>query len=263
MTAKLRFSANISMLFAELPFLERIDQARREGFEAVECHFPYDVKIADIKARLDANGLTMNAINTAPGNRQGDWGTAAMPGRSQEFAAHFAAALDYAAALAIPTIHCMAGVLPLNERAAMRRVFIDNMRQASEAAKAAHIDLLVEPLNNRDKPDYFISTSDEIVALLAEIGCDNVKLLFDVYHVQIMEGDITRRLHRHWPRIGHIQIASVPDRHEPDEGEVAYGFVLDEIARLGWPGFIGCEYRPRQPGSPGYAWLRARRAVCR
>jgi hydroxypyruvate isomerase len=259
MSARLRFSANISMLFPELPFLARIDQARIEGFDAVECHFPYDVKIADIKARLAANGLVMNAINTAPGDRPGDWGTAAMPGRSAEFASQLGQALAYAAALGIPTVHCMSGVLPPGERAGMRPVFIDNMRRASEAARAANVDLLVEPLNSRDKPDYFVSTSDEIVALLAEIGCDNVKLLFDVYHVQIMEGDITKRLHRHWPRIGHIQIASVPERHEPDEGEVAYGFVLDEVARLGWTGFIGCEYRPRRPGSAGFAWLRARR----
>jgi len=145
----------------------------------------------------------------------------------------------------------------------MRLAFIDNMRTASEAARAANVVLLVEPLNSRDKPNYFVSTSDEIIALLEEIDCDNVKLLFDVYHVQIMEGDITRRLHRHFPRIGHIQIASVPERHEPNEGEIAYGFVLDEIAGLGWQGFVGCEYRPRRPGSLGYQWLRARRTGAR
>jgi hydroxypyruvate isomerase len=263
MTANLLFSANISMLFTELPFLERIDQARIEGFDAVECHFPYAIKIADLKARLDANGLVMNALNTAPGNRPGDWGTAAMPGRAPEFRAQLAAALDYAKALAIPTIHCMSGVLPESERAAMRPVFIDNMRRASEAARLANVVLLVEPLNSRDKPNYFVSTSDEIIALLEEIDRDNVKLLFDVYHIQIMEGDITRRLRRHFPRIGHIQIASVPERHEPDDGEIAYGFVLDEIAGLGWQGYIGCEYRPRRPGSQGYQWLRARRAGTR
>lgn len=256
----LRFSANISMLFTDLPFLERIDRARAAGFDAVECHFPYAFEIAAIKAKLEANGLVMNAINTAPGDVQGgDWGSAAMPGRTDKFKADLEQALDYATALSIPAIHCMAGVRPKEDHATMRGVFIANMRYASERARAANVVLLVEPLNIRDKPNYFVSRSDDVVSLLGAIDCENVKLLFDVYHIQIMEGDITRRLRQHWPCIGHIQIASVPDRHEPDDGEIAYPFVLQEIARRGWTGFIGCEYRPRHAGAEEFGWLRTLR----
>jgi hydroxypyruvate isomerase len=253
----LRFSANISMLFPEHPFLDRIDAAARAGFKAVECQFPYEWSIADIKARLAANGIPLTGLNTQRGDvAAGERGMAAVPGRSATFRDHLAQALEYATALGVPKIHVMSGVADPARMAAATETFLENMAYAGDEARKAGVTLLIEPLNKYDNPGYFVGTSDAVVALLEKLGRDNVTLLFDVYHIQIMEGDLTRRLERHWPRIGHIQVASVPGRHEPDEGEVAYPAIFQEIAARGWDSWVGAEYNPRGRTADGLGWLR-------
>jgi len=250
-------SANISMLFAELPFLDRVDAAADAGFRAVECQFPYGSTASDVAARVGARGLRMNAINTPVGDlSRGEFGFAALPGRADAFRAGFDQALDYGARLKVDVVHCMSGMPASGEGVAARAAFLDNLRWAAPRAREAGIDLVIEPLNARERPGYFVSRSDEVAGLLAELAEPNVKLLFDVYHIQIMEGDILRRLETHWPIIGHVQIASVPDRREPDEGEVAYGAVLDGLAARGWDRFVGAEYNPRGATLDGLGWAR-------
>ncbi|MBV8565070.1 MAG: TIM barrel protein [Methylobacteriaceae bacterium] len=256
-----RFSANISMLFPEYPFLDRIDAAARAGFAAVECQFPYDFRVRDIRERLDANGIVMTGLNTTRGDvAAGERGMAAVPGRGATFREHLAQALDYAAALDVRKIHCMSGTVDRNAPGAAE-TFLTNLAYASDECRTAGVTLLIEPLNTRDNPGYFVSTSDDVIGLLQTLDRDNVTLLFDVYHVQIMEGDLLTRLERHWPRIGHFQVASVPGRHEPDEGEVAYPAVLQAIAERGWKSWIGCEYNPRGGTEEGLGWMRAYRSA--
>ncbi len=252
-----RLSANISMLFADRPFLDRIGAAAAAGFPAVECQFPYAEPAEAIAARLDAAGLMMNAINTPLGDtNRGEFGFAALPGRRDAFRAGVDRALAYACALKVGTIHCMCGVPAADAAAQARRTFLDNLRWAAPLARDAGVDLVIEPLNARDRPGYFVARSDAVADLLAELGEPNVKLLFDIYHIQIMEGDILRRIERHWPIIGHVQIASAPLRREPDEGELAYPVILEELATRGWAAFVGAEYNPRGRTEDGLAWAR-------
>lgn len=250
------FTANIAFLFADRPFLERIDAARAAGFDKVECHFPYDVPVATLKERLDAAGVRMTGLNTAPGDiRAGDWGLAALIGREDEFERGFRQAADYATALGAGMIHVMAGVVTGPERKQACRTYIRNIRRAARSVAADGLTLLLEPLNKRDRPNYLVSRSDHIANLIEEIGEPNVKLLFDAYHVQIMEGDLIRRIERHAPIIGHVQIAGVPDRAEPDGGEVHYPSIFDCLAANGYRGLIGLEYKPRGSTEEGLAWM--------
>lgn len=254
----LRFCANISMLFAEVPFLDRIDAAARAGFQAVECQFPYDTPARDIRARLAACGVAMIGVNAPAGDVQhGEFGFAALPGREAAFRESLTRALDTAHELGARTIHCLSGVLNGVAPEAARATFLSNMSEACESAERAGVTLLIEPLNPYDRPDYFLTGSDQAAELIDAIGRPELKMMFDVYHVQILEGDLLRRIGRHWPSIGHFQIASVPRRREPDEGEVAYRAVLAEIAMRGWDGWIGCEYRPRGATTDGLGWMTA------
>ncbi len=251
------FSANISFMFTERPFLERIAAAAAAGFPAVECHFPYEHPIPVLREHLAAAGVRMNGINTAPGDlSKGDWGLACLPDRRDAFRDGVRQALDYAVALDIPTIHVMAGMVGDLDPATARGTFCDNMRLAAEEAGAAGKVILTEPLNSRDRPGYFISRSDEAVALIREIGHPALKLMFDAYHVQIMEGDLTRRLERHFDVLGHVQIAAVPSRAEPDEGEIDLTHLLATLDRLGYQSFIGCEYKPRARTEDGLGWMK-------
>lgn len=254
------FSANIAFLFADRPFLERIDAARAAGFDMVECHFPYEFPIDVLKARLEGAGVAMTGLNTAPGDvAKGEWGLAGVPGREAEFAAHWRDALTYATALGTPKIHVMAGVLPAAEHKAALKTYVANIRRAAREAAGHGVTILLEPLNGRDKPAYLVSRSDKIAEIIAEIGEPNVKLLFDVYHVQIMEGDLIRRLEKHRDVIGHVQIAAVPSRHEPDEGEVAYKAIFDTLAAIGFTDPVGLEYKPRGRTEDGLGWMWALR----
>ncbi len=251
------FSANISFMFADRPFLERIGAAAKAGFPAVECHFPYEHPIPVLRKLLKTAGIRLTGINTAPGERPGDWGLACDPKRRTEFRAGVRQALKYATALDVPTIHVMAGQIEEADRKKARRAYLANMAWAAEAAAKAGRTIVTEPLNSRDKPGYFVSRSDEAAELIREIGNPALKLMFDVYHVQIMEGDVTRRLERHFDIIGHVQIAAVPSRAEPDEGEVNVRHVLQELTRLGYEGYVGAEYKPRGRTEDGLGWMKA------
>ena len=252
-----RYTANIAFLFAERPFLERIPAAKAAGFERVECHFPYEHPVAELQDHLGRAGVALTGLNTAPGPGPDDWGLAGLAGREREFLAGFEQALTYATALGAGVIHVMAGLVPEADRTAAKTTYVANMRRAGEMAAGTGVTLVLEPLNTRDKPGYLVSRSDEIVDLLAEIDRPEVKLLFDVYHVQIMEGDVLTRLARHWDRIGHVQIAAVPSRAEPDEGEVNYAAVLAALDARGWAGLVGLEYKPRGRTEEGLGWMRA------
>jgi 2-dehydrotetronate isomerase len=252
----LPLSANIAFLFSEQPFLDRIDAAARAGFAAVECQFPYEHAPKDIRAALDGAGIPMLSLNTAPGDRDGDFGLACDPARRAEFQASVHRSLDYAAALDVPMVHVLAGmVAPATEaEAEAEESYLLNMDWAAgEAAKAGR-SILTEPLNTRDRPGYFMRRSDQAAHLIRQIGRPNFKLMFDVYHIQIMEGDITRRLERHFDIIGHVQIAAVPSRAEPDEGEINLAHVCAVLQRLGYKGHIGCEYKPRAGTEEGLGW---------
>ena len=246
-------SANISMLFPDLPFLERIGAAAAAGFRAVECQFPYAVEARDVAAALQAHGLVMNGINTPPGET---FGSAAMAGEEARFRDDLERALTYAQVIGARMIHCMSGMTG-GMSASARETFLRNMAHASERAAACDITLLIEPLNAVDRPGYFVSRSDDVVALLDELKAPNVKLLFDIYHIQIMEGDLLRRMERHWPHIGHVQIASVPHRQEPDQGEINLPIILQTLETRGYKGFVGAEYNPRNDTLSGLNWARA------
>lgn len=251
-----RFTANIAFLFPELPFLERIDAAARAGFRRVECHFPYDTPIETIRARCEAAGVAMTGLNTAPGGA-GEFGLAGLPGREADFRAAFTQALTYAKGLGCSGIHVMAGVVAGLDRADAERTYVANLRWAAAQARGTGITLVLEPLNDRDRPDYLVTGSDQLARIIGEIGAPEVKLLFDVYHVQIMEGDLVRRIERHRDVIGHVQLAAVPSRAEPDEGEVAVGAILAALDDVGYGGLVGLEYRPRGRTEAGLDWLDA------
>jgi 2-dehydrotetronate isomerase len=251
-----KLSANIAFMFADRPFLERIDAASAAGFQFVECHFPYEFPIQVLEDRLKRASVSLTGLNTAPGDiSKGEWGLAAVPYREKDFEAHFDQALKYASALGASVIHVMAGNVPYEERAVS--TYIGNLQDAARKAASTEINLVLEPLNRRDMPRYFISRSDDVVDVLRKIDRPNVKLLFDVYHVQIMEGDLIKRLERYLPYIGHVQVAAVPSRAEPDEGEVNVGAVFQTLEAIGYDGFVGLEYKPRARTEDGLKWLSA------
>lgn len=252
-----RFTANISFMFADRPFLDRIGAAKACGLSHVECHFPYEFPIATLKERLGASGVSLTGLNTAPGDVQkGEWGMAGVPGREAGFNRDFDQALEYASALGASVIHVMAGRLPREQHKAGLRTYVANVREAARKAATAGITIILEPLNSRDMPDYLVSRSDDIVAILKDIGEPNVKLLFDVYHVQIMEGDLTKRLEKHRDAIGHVQIAAVPSRAEPDEGEVNFASIFSTLDAIGYGGYVGLEYKPRGKTEDGIGWMK-------
>lgn len=248
-----RFSASLGMLWPGLDLLARIDAAAAAGFEAIELHWPYAVEAAALRSRRLAHELDLVSLNTPPGGRPGDFGLAAVPGREEEFRRGFDAALGYAEAAGAGAIHVMAGVTGGMDRAACEETFRRNLEYA---ARETDRPLLLEPINQRDRPGYFYSTLGEAARLMDEVGAPRLAILFDVYHLAIGEGDITRKLERYLPRIGHVQIAAVPSRAEPDEGEIDYAHVLATLDRLGYRGRVGCEYAPRGATEAGLGWLR-------
>ena len=250
-----RFAANLGYLFAEFPLIERCAAAARAGFGAVEFLFPYDAAPAAVRAELAAHALRPLGINTPPG-REGESGLAAVPGREREWQSSLRAALDYAAAIGARSIHCLAGCVPPEQRPAAEAVYIGNLSRAAEAAAAAGIMLLIEPINPRDRPGYFLNRVEHAADVIRKVGAANLRIQFDFYHVQIVSGDLLRRFEAHLPLIGHVQVASVPARREPDEGEVNYAEIFAALDRLGYDGFVGCEYRPRGRTAEGLAWAR-------
>jgi hydroxypyruvate isomerase len=273
-----KFAANLSMMYPEVPFLDRFEAAAQDGFKAVEFLFPYAWDKAEIAARLNANGLQQALFNMPPGglDRAGHtaaWdsgmrGTACLPGHEDEFRYGVAQAIDYALALACPRIHLMAGLIPAGAtRETVCPTYVSNLRWAAAQAAQHGLDVLIEPINTRDIPGFFLNRQDHAHEVIAEVGASNLRVQMDLYHCQIVEGDVAMKLRQYLPtgRVGHIQIAGVPQRHEPDLGEINYPYlfeVIDEVSKeCGWDGWIGCEYRPKlggQPGgtSAGLGWLK-------
>ena len=267
-----RFAANLSLLYPELPFLDRFEAAARDGFEAVEYLFPYAFAPQELAARLKAHGLRQVLFNAPPGGMDaagidaagaaGARGTACVPGREDEFRAGVQLALRYADALDCPRIHCMAGIWDKSgssphAASAIRSLYESNLRWAAREAARAGRTLLIEPINPRDMPGYFLNRQDEAHALAQAVGAPGLQVQMDLYHCQIVEGDVATKIRQYLPtgRVGHLQIAGVPERHEPDVGELNYPYlfqVIDEVAAAcGWPGWVGCEYRPRLGAEPG------------
>ena len=265
-----RFAANLSMLYNEHPFLDRFAAAAADGFLAVEYLFPYDFTAPELAQRLADHGLQQVLFNAPPGDwNAGERGLACLPGRQAEFRAGLQRALDYAHTLACPRIHVMAGLVPAGaDRAVLQRTYEDNLAWAAQQAQAAGRTLLIEPINTRDIPGFFLNRQDQAHRIVQAIGSPHLKVQMDLYHCQIVEGDVAMKLRQYLPtgRVGHIQIAGVPQRHEPDLGELHHPYlfeVIDEVsAACGWDGWVGCEYRPARgtaPGatSQGLGWLRA------
>jgi hydroxypyruvate isomerase len=253
-----RFSANIGLLWADRPLPQRLEAAARAGFRAVEMHFPYDVAAAEVAEVARRRELTLLGINTAPGDlARGERGLGALPGRERDFQAAVDQSIAYCLACGARAVHVMAGNVAPAERPGARTVFANNLRVAAAKAAAQGLRLLLEPLNPRDNPGYFYSTLAAAVALIEELGLANIKLQFDVYHVAISEGDVLSKLERYMPLIGNVQIAAVPTRAEPDEGEIAYPAIFAALDALGYSGWVGCEYRPRSDTDAGLGWMKS------
>jgi hydroxypyruvate isomerase len=228
--------------------------AARAGFRAVEMHFPYDVPAAEVAQTARREGLTLLGINTSPG-RSGERGLGAVPGRESDFQAAVEQSIEYCLASGATAIHAMAGNVPAQDQGPARTVFMQNLRVAAGKAAGHGLTLLLEPLNPRDSPGYFYSRVAEAVSLIEDLALANVKLQFDVYHVGSGEGDVLVKLQKYLPVIGNVQIAAVPSRAEPDEGEISYRAVFARLEELGYSGWVGCEYRPRADTDAGLRWL--------
>jgi len=271
------FAANLSMMYPELPFLDRFEAAAADGFEAVEYLFPYGFDRAELRARLQAHGLRQVLFNAPPGGvdatsiaaawESGLRGTACLPGSEAQFRSGVALALEYAEALSCPRIHLMGGLIPEGlEREAMQPTYLANLRWAAAEAARQGIDVLIEPINTRDIPRFFLNRQDHAHEVIERVGAANLKVQMDLYHCQIVEGDVAMKLRKYLPtgQVGHLQIAGVPQRHEPDLGELNYPYLFGVIDELKFGGWIGCEYRPQRGGEPngtsaGLGWLRALR----
>ena len=254
-----RFAANLSMLYPELDFLARFEAAARDGFAAVEYLFPYDFEPEVIAAQLKAHGLQQVLFNAPPGDwAAGERGLACLPGRREEFERGIEIALRYAAALDCPRIHVMAGIAPADVPfETLERLYVDNLRHAAQQAAASGRAVLIEPINGRDMPGFFLNHQEQAHRIVEAVGEANLQVQMDLYHCQIVEGDVATKLRRYLPtgRVGHLQIAGVPQRHEPDLGELNHAYlfeVIDEIVAAGqWSGWVGCEYRPARGAVPG------------
>lgn len=255
-----RFAANLSMMYVEHAFPDRFAAAAADGFTAVEYLFPYAYPAEQLRGLLDANGLRQVLFNAPPGDfESGERGTASLPGREAEFRAGFQRALGYAEVLECPRVHVMAGVVPAGARREdCLTVYRANLAWAAERAGSRGVDVMIEPINQRDMPGYLLSLQDEAHRIVDEVAAPNLKVQLDLYHCQITEGDVTVRLRSDIPtgRVGHLQIAGVPDRHEPDSGELAIDYLLAVIDATGFDGWVGCEYRPAAGTSDGLGWMR-------
>ena len=253
-----RFSANLGFLWPDRPLLDRIDAAAAAGFRAIELHWPYDVPAGRVRGRCAEHGLALLSVNTARGDAAaGENGLGALPGREEEFQVAVDQSLAFCRAAGATAIHCMAGAVLPGQRDAARAVFVGNLRAASAKATRDGITLLLEPLNPHDAPNYSYSTVDEAAAVIAETGSSCVKLMFDCYHVGRVGDDVIASLKRLLPIIGHVQIAAVPSRAEPDRGDLDYREVFAALDRLSYTGWTGCEYKPAAATDDGLRWASA------
>jgi hydroxypyruvate isomerase len=250
------FAANLTMMFNEVPFLDRFEAAAKAGFTAVEFLFPYEHAPDELGKRLKANGLTQALFNLPPGDwAAGEKGFAALPERFDDLKRSLISALPYAQATGVKRLHLMAGIANRGDRLAVE-AFYKSVASAAEFFAPYGLDVLIEPINPRNVPGYFLDDFSFARDLINELKISNLKLQFDIYHCQIIHGDVTMRLREMMPIIGHIQIASIPSRNEPDDEELNYPFLFAELDRLGYGGFVGCEYHPRGKTTDGLSWFR-------
>lgn len=256
----LRFAANLTWMYAEHALNDRFAAAARDGFTAVELLFPYEQTASSLAAQLRDHGLSLILMNAPPGNwEDGERGMACIPGKQKAFRESMETALAYARTLGCSRVHVMAGAEPAGvERSVLRDTYLSNLSWAGGRAAAEGVKLLIEPINRRDVPGYFLNSQQDAHEIVDEIGNPALHVQMDLYHCQIIEGDVSTKLRKYLPgkNVGHIQIASVPDRNEPDSGELDYGYLLRLIDSLNYDGWIGCEYRPRARTSEGLGWLR-------
>jgi hydroxypyruvate isomerase len=253
-----KFAANLSMMFTEVPFLDRFSAASTAGFKAVEYLFPYEYPPEVIAKKLDENGLENILFNMPPGDWAiGERGTTSIPGREEEFREGVAKALTYAKALKVRRLHAMAGITPPGaEPAACRATLIENLKYAASELATHDITLLLEAINTRDMPGFFVTTQAESFEICSAVNAPNLKMQMDCYHMQVIEGDLATKLKRYAAHCGHVQIAGAPDRNEPDTGEVRYDYIFRLLDDLGYSGWVGCEYRPASKTLDGLGWFR-------
>ena len=251
-----RFAANLTMLFTEVPFLDRFERAARAGFQAVEFLFPYAFAAEEIRRRLDAHQLQLVLHNLPAGDWDaGERGIACLPDRVEEFRAGVATAIAYAKALGVTQLNCLAGKAPAGaDPALLQHTLVDNLRFAAAALREAGLKLLLEPINTVDIPGFFVNRTAQALAIIDAVGADNLFLQYDLYHAQRMEGELAATLEKHLPRIAHVQLADNPGRHEPGTGEINYPFLFAHLDRIGYRGWIGCEYKPATTTEAGLHW---------
>jgi hydroxypyruvate isomerase len=258
-----RFCANLSMLFTEHDFLERFDAAAKAGFNGVEYLFPYDFDADEIKAKLDASNLTQVLFNLPAGDwAAGERGIACHPDRIEEFRSGVQRAIDYAKVLGNGQVNCLAGIQPAGvDDALAEATLVENLNYAADKLKQAGIRLVMEAINTRDIPGFFLNNTKQALRIREQVGSDNLSLQYDIYHMQIMEGDICPTLQANLGAINHIQLADNPGRHEPGTGELNYPFIFSFIDQIGYDGWIGCEYKPATSTEAGLGWLKSMNAV--
>ena len=253
-----KFAANLTMLFNEVPFLDRFERAAKAGFKAVEFLFPYPFPAAEIKSRLQANGLQIVLHNLPAGNWDGgERGIACLPDRVGEFRDGVARAIEYGTALGAPQLNCLAGKAPAGVAdASLRETFVGNLRYAAGELKKAGLKLLMEPINTYDIPGFYLNRTAQALSIIDEAGSDNLYVQYDIYHAQRMEGELIATMQKNLARIAHIQLADNPGRNEPGTGEIHYGNVFKALDRMGYAGWIGCEYKPATTTEAGLGWLQ-------
>ena len=251
-----RFAANLGYLFADRPLLERFGAAAAAGFSVVELQFPYEQPASAVRRAIERHRLAILAINT-PLGPGAEPGLAGVPEREREFGALFRQALDYAVGVGATAIHCLSGQVLPERQAEGEKVFVANIARAADLAGEKGIAILIEPINRRDRPNYLLHRPEQAAVIIAQVGRPNVRMQFDFYHAQIEGGDLMTRFARHYAVIGHVQIAAVPSRAEPDEGEVNYPVIFDMLDRSNYSGFVGCEYKPRRRTEDGLGWARS------
>lgn len=253
-----RFSANLSFLYQDLAFLDRFAAAAKDGFGALEYLGPYAEPKEKVADALQANSLKQALFNVPSGDwAGGERGIACLPDRIEEFRSGISLALDYAKALACPQVNVISGLVPKGaDLETLEKVLVENLKYASQRAADAGVKLLIEPINLRDIPGFFLSTTDHAERILDKVGSDNLYIQYDFYHMQIMQGDLIPTFIRLKYKIAHVQIADNPGRNEPGTGEINYGFILSELDRLGYDGWVGCEYKPKAGTSEGLGWMK-------
>ena len=254
-----QFAANLTMLFNEHDFLDRFEAAAKAGFKAVEFLFPYAYPVAELQQRLKAHGLKLVLHNLPAGNWDaGDRGLACDPKRIDEFRAGVARGIEYGTALGVPHLNCLAGKAPAGvDDATLRSTFVANLRFAAAEFKKAGLNLLIEPINRFDIPGFYLNTTAQAISILDEVGADNAYVQYDIYHAQRMEGELANTMSAQLARIGHIQLADNPGRNEPGSGEINYAFLFKHLDRIGYTGWIGCEYKPAARTEDGLGWIQA------